>query len=208
MKTMHEIKNLYGKEYVEHFEKSQSPSRLERLIPYIDIKPHHNVADFACGSGMLMAHIAPLVSSYIGVDFSEPFIIAANSKKEALGLNNVRFECSSIQEFCAGHLGEFDVGFAMDFAEHVYNEEWLDILRSMRGSLNKDGRLYLHTPNARFVLEIMKHYNFITKQFPDHIAVRTQEENVHLLKLAGFRVNKVLLLPHYNALRYAAFFNQ
>ena len=44
----------------------------------------------------------------------------------------------------------------------------------------------------------MKARNFIVKQFPEHIAVRTQEENVRLVEKIGFHARAVHLLPHYN----------
>lgn len=200
MKTQDELKELHGREYAENFEKTQSPLRLERLIKYMSISPEDNVVDFGCGSGMLMKHIAPLVNSYVGVDFSEPFIDMACARKASLNISNARFECSSIQDFCRRHRDSFNVAFAMDFSEHVYDEDWLEHLISMRTSLVSGGRLYLHTPNARFFLEIMKKHNLIVRQFPEHVAVRTLEENTSLLKKAGYRVCKAMLMPHYNIL--------
>ena len=68
----------------------------------------------------------------MGVDFSQPFIDAANDKKRQLGIENARFFCSTIKEFCEENKAQFDGGFAMDFSEHVYDEEWLAILQSFR----------------------------------------------------------------------------
>lgn len=202
MKSPQELKELHGVNYVEKFEKEQSQMRLDRLIKYIDLSRAHTVADFACGNGMLMESVAPKVKTYVGVDFSEPFVDAANNKKNKLGIENAEFFCSTIQKFCLEHKDVFDVGFSMDFSEHVYDQEWLEILRSIRNAIKPNGKLYLHTPNAQFFLEIMKNHDFIVKQFPEHIAVRTPEHNIDLLEKAGFRVNKLILLPHYNVLRY------
>ncbi|HMK14521.1 MAG TPA: class I SAM-dependent methyltransferase [Burkholderiales bacterium] len=202
MKTKQELKSLHGKDYADKFEKTNSFLRLERLFEYIELDKDKNVVDFACGSGALMLHVAPKVKSYTGVDFSRYFIDRAVAKKNDFGFDNAYFECSSIQDFCKKHPDTFDIGFAMDFSEHVYDKEWLDTLGSIRNSLTCHGRLYLHTPNARFFLEVMKNNDFFVRQFPQHIAVRTPEENVTLLKKAGFRVHKMFLLPHYNALRF------
>ena len=43
----------------------------------------------------------------------------------------------------------------------------------------------------------MKKHNFIFKQFPDHIAVRSGEGNVRLLKQAGFPKVTVRHIAHY-----------
>lgn len=114
MKSSEELKDLHGKEYAENFAKTQSPRRLERLIKFIHVNNNHNVADFACGNGIPMKHFAPKVKTYLGVDFSQPFIDAANDKKRQLGIENARFFCSTIEEFCEENVAQFDVGFAMD----------------------------------------------------------------------------------------------
>ncbi len=202
MKNLQDLKELYGKHYVDNFETNQSAIRLQNLIKYMNLDEDDRVADFACGNGMLMEHTAHKVKSYVGVDFSEPFIDAANRKKERLGMENAEFFCSAIDSFCQKNQETFDVGFAMDFSEHVYDEQWLEVLRNIRGSLKKHGRLYLHTPNGSFFLEIMKSHNFVMKQSPEHIAVRTTEQNVRILEEAGFSVRTLKLIPHYNVLRF------
>jgi 2-polyprenyl-3-methyl-5-hydroxy-6-metoxy-1,4-benzoquinol methylase len=202
-----ERKKLHGEEYVKYFEKAQSPERLNRLIKYLDLKSNYVIADFACGSGLLLEYVAPKVKHYIGVDFSEIFIKCAKRKKEFLGIKNAEFECSSIQDFCNFNQGSFDVGFAMDFSEHVYEQEWLEILTTIRTSLKENGKLFLHTPNANFFIEIMKSHNFIVKQFPEHVAVRTPEHNIQLLNQAGFSKVKLFLIPHYNVFKYLHLFS-
>jgi len=172
MKTYEELREMHGDEYVMSL-KHLSPMRLERLMKYMTLDSTFSVADFACGNGMLMEFIAPKVKSYIGIDFSEPFIKAANEKKELLSIKNAEFVCSDINEFCRYHQNTFDVGFALDFSEHVYDKEWAQMLRSIRRSIKPKGKLYLHTPNAEFFLEKMKSKNFIFKQYPQHIGVQT-----------------------------------
>jgi len=187
---------------VEAFEKHQSPVRLRRLINYLDLRDTYTVADFGCGNGMLMEHVAPRVNTYVGVDFSEPFIEAARSRKRQLGIKNARFVHCTIEEFCQAHKEEFDVGFAMDLSEHVYDGPWIGILRSISAALKKSGRLYLHTPNADFFLEIMRKHDFIVKHLPEHVAVRTAEHNARLLQEAGFTVKKLRLIAPYTVLKY------
>ena len=206
MKSSEELKEIYDEDYVK-FYKRKSPVRLERLIKYMKVDSTSNVADFACGNSMLMGLIAPKVDSYVGIDFSEPFIRAANEKKERLSIMNAEFTCSDINDFCMRHQNTFDVGFAMDFSEHVYDHEWVQMLISIRKSLKPNGKLYLHTPNAEFFLEKMKNKNFIVEQLSGHIAVRTPEHNTSILREAGFNVTKVWLVPHYNILRLVHLFS-
>ncbi|MBI4843734.1 MAG: class I SAM-dependent methyltransferase [Nitrospirae bacterium] len=200
MKSKETVEQLYGKKYVELY-KQQSPLRLAKLLKYIKLNKTFIVADFACGGGMLMELIAPKVKSYIGIDFSEPSIKAANERKERSLIKNAEFMCADINKFCQNHPNTFDVGFALDFSEHVYDAELAQLLRSIRTSIRPNGKLYLHTPNAEFFLEMMKSRNFIVKQFPEHIAVRTPEQNLSILREAGFKIEHVWLIPHYNILK-------
>ena len=196
-----DLKKLYGKQYVDSFEQKQSKYRLERLIKQMDLKGTYKVADIACGNGMMMPLVADQVGQYVGVDFSEEFIKAAQRKRDSLSIANAQFELSDIVDFCSANKSVFDVVFAMDFAEHVYDKDWARILCAIKECLKPNGKLYLHTPNGDFFLEKMKANNFIVKQFPEHIAVRSQEQNRAILEKCGFRVNTMKLIPHYNILR-------
>jgi 2-polyprenyl-6-hydroxyphenyl methylase/3-demethylubiquinone-9 3-methyltransferase len=202
MKSPEELRQLHGQSYVDQFEKQQSVNRLQRLVSHFDLNRSQRAADFACGNGMIMEYVAPRVKEYVGVDFSTEFIAAANQRKERLKITNAEFVCASIEDFCREQGPTFDVGFAMDFSEHVYDADWLQVLSSIRESLKDGGRLYLHTPNREFFLEIMKDHNFLAKQYVQHIAVRNAEQNVSLLEQAGFKIHRLQLLPHYNVLKY------
>ena len=199
------LNDIYGKEYVEKFSRTQSFYRLRRLVKYVHLAKDFHVIDFACGSGMLLPHLAPDVALYVGVDFSEEFIVEANKRKRSLGIKNAVFYCEDIKYFCENHLESFDCAFAMDFSEHVYDDEWVKILGSIKKSLKPGGSLYLHTPNSLFFLEIMKEHSFILRQFEEHVAVRTPEENINLLKNTGYKIKRVLLIPHYNIFRIVHF---
>jgi 2-polyprenyl-3-methyl-5-hydroxy-6-metoxy-1,4-benzoquinol methylase len=198
-----ELKALYGEEYVRKF-KTQSPRRLARLVPYLSLRPTDTVCDFGCGNGMLLDLVRDRVRHYVGVDFSEAFVGAAWERAKSLGSVDAQFVCSGIADFCASRPSSIDVAFALDFSEHLYDDEWSQILRSIRSVLKPNGRLYLHTPNADFILEMMKARNFILSRQTEHVAVRRAEENCRLLCEAGFSVNEVRVLAHYKSvLRWA-----
>lgn len=204
-KSPAQLREIYGKEYVERYIETHSLYRIERLMKYIDLSSNMIVADFACGNGMLMSLVAPKVASYIGVDFSEEFIREAHQKKQLLGIKNADFFCSDINDFCDKHSESFDCAFAMDFSEHVYDDEWVRILTSMRKSLKTGGHLYVHTPNALFFSEILKDHSLFVHHHPGHVAVRSPDENAQLLVQAGYSIKKILLIPHYNFLRFIHF---
>jgi len=197
-----DLVSLYGEEYVSKFEVNQSPDRLHRLLPLMDLTPQSIVADFACGNGMLMELVAPMVQKYVGVDFSQSFIEAANRKRDRLAIRNASFVCARIEDFCAEYPEYFDVSLVMDASEHIPDGEWTSILSGIRSSMKSGGKLYVHTPNADFFLEIMKSKHFLVRQFREHVAVRTPSQNAEMLYRAGFSRVETILLPHYNFLKY------
>jgi len=154
------------------------------------------VADFGCANGVLLDVIHHRVGRYMGVDFSAEFIAAARERQEKTGIVNASFHCEPIVEFCKQHPRAFDRGFALDFSEHVYDDDFREIAAAIHGSLKPNGRLYMHTPNAEFAVEILKDRG-ILRQHPEHVAVRNAENNIRLLKEANFRDVRVVYLSHY-----------
>jgi cyclopropane fatty-acyl-phospholipid synthase-like methyltransferase len=205
-KAPQELQALHGEDYVREFEKSQDVNRVIRLLQYCALPSNAQIADFGCGNGLLMAALASRVGSYHGVDFSQPFIQAASRRQQRLGIRNASLYCQDITQFCAEHKHQFDAAFALDFSEHVYDDDWLSILRNIHSSLKAGGKFYLHTPNREFVVEALK-ANGIMQQFPEHIAVRTPKHNSDLLRQAGFSTINLRLLPHYNILKVLHWFS-
>lgn len=205
MKSSEEMKALHGSNYVDNFLTLDFSRRIGRIVELMDIAHDAHVVDFGCGDGQFMEHVAPTAASYTGVDFSEEFISRAEARRQRASLDNVRLCCTDIHEFCQQHRTSFHSALAMDISEHVYDDEWLRILRSIRSSLVPGGKLFLHTPNRDYLLERMKEHNFLIRQTPQHVAVRNPEENIRLLSEAGFGRFKVTMLPHYNVLRFLHF---
>jgi len=200
MRSSEELKDFYAGEYVENYARTHTPIRIERLLKHVHLRRDDAVADFACGDGMLMPYVAPRVASYVGVDFSEEFIKKANERRQLLGIQNAEFHTADINAFCDGNQNRFDRAFALDFSEHVYDGQWLEILASIRNALKAGGSLYVHTPNSLFFVEQMKKHSIFLTQAPQHVAVRSPSQNIELLRRAGFRIERVELTAHYNPL--------
>jgi 2-polyprenyl-6-hydroxyphenyl methylase/3-demethylubiquinone-9 3-methyltransferase len=197
-----DLRQYYGRAYARKLEGSQTARRLARLIPAMRLYRDDRLLDFGCGTGRLMPLVAPRVRAYVGVDFSEAMVQVAESRRRRSALANARVTCSSVRDFAASNVAAFDVAVALDVSEHIPDGDWLAALRSIRVSLVEGGRLYLHTPNSAFFVEMLKDRNMLLRQFPEHVAVRTVEANKALLEKAGFTIVRVSLLPHYNVLRY------
>lgn len=204
MKSQSELKAMYNDEkYVAKYE-AKPLSRLRNLFDFMVLSKQFDAVDYACGNGMILEVVKDHVGSYTGVDYSQGLIDAAIKRKDRLKADNARFFCGDIHEFSRQNKAAFDVAFAMDFSEHVLDEDWFKILESIRASLKQGGVLYIHTPNREYVLEIMKAHG-VLKQLPGHIAVRSVEHNEDLLRRAGFQIKRTLLIPHYNVMRYFHF---
>ncbi|MNV15407.1 bifunctional 3-demethylubiquinone-9 3-methyltransferase/ 2-octaprenyl-6-hydroxy phenol methylase [compost metagenome] len=189
------LKGLHSDEYVANYEKKPI-DRLMRLDKYINLSDNDVVVDFACGNAMMLEVLGRRINEYHGVDFSSDMLKAARIRADRLGFHGARFYEEDIIGFSERHLNAFDAGFAMDFSEHVYDEEWVALLKAMRKTLKSGARLYMHTPNACYFIEIMKQKGML-KQFPQHIAVRDVEYNKRLIFEAGFKAVNVKLLSHY-----------
>jgi SAM-dependent methyltransferase len=198
--SRYDRKKLHGDSYVESFKKTKS-ARLERVLQHISLPPGGVVADFGCGSANLLPLLHCNVDKYFGVDFSEDFICTAKKKVFDLSISNAEFYCGAIQDFCLEHQNDFDAVFALDLSEHVYDDEWQEIVLGMHFSLKPGGKVYLHTPNRDFFIELMKAHGIIFRQFPEHIAVRNGDQNATFFIEAGFGDVSLNYLSHYNILR-------
>lgn len=193
-----QLKGFYSTDYVSkyHFEEQKHKRRLKRLLRFMNLGKNDLVFDAGCGNGMLLDYISNKISFYYGVDFSEDFIKFAKNRQEKNKIKNAKFVCGDINIFCQDFENSFDKVFSMDFVEHIYDEDFIEIFSSLFRSLKTGGELYIHTPNGKYFLELFKKKN-ILKQLPEHIAVRTAAECKKLLEKAGFKNIKIIYLPHY-----------
>ena len=141
----HQQLHLHDQGYMDRLLTKESNGRIMQLLKLIELKGDLVVADFACGTGIMLEFLDQKVGEYFGVDFSPSAIKNAEIRKKKLGATNAHFFCDSIQSFCEKNQEKFDIGMAFDFSEHVGDEEWLQILSSIKLSLKKGGN-YIYTP--------------------------------------------------------------
>ena len=212
-----QLKDFYDSNYVSklHLDEEKQKKRLKRLLKFINLEKDDLVLDVGCGNGLLLDYIADKLSFYFGVDFSEDFIKAAKKRQEENKIKNAEFVCKDINIFCKNFRNYFDKIFALDFVEHIYDEDFIEIFTSLHNSLKIGGKLYIHTPNGEYFLEFLKKKNILLKQLPEHIAVKTAIESKTLLEKVGFKNIKIVYLPHYikilsilDFLKYIPFFGK
>jgi cyclopropane fatty-acyl-phospholipid synthase-like methyltransferase len=190
-----QLRAIYDQSYVDQYD-PHAVQRIERLLPFFDLSPDDEVADFGCGNGVLLELIAPRVRAYVGVDFSEEFVRAAERRRDAAGIRNGTFYCGDIVSFCDARPNRFDAAFALDFSEHVYDDQFVRLFRAIHGSLKPGAALYLHTPNAEYFMERLKARGILT-QVEGHVGVRDVRQHERLLRECGFASVQVRYLAHY-----------
>ena len=167
-----ELRAIYGQRYADQYD-PHAVERIQRLLPFFDLSGDEEVADFACGNGVLLELIGPRVRAYAGVDFSDAFVRAAERRREARGIRNGTFYCDEIVAFCTQHPNHFDVGFALDFSEHIYDDQFVRIFSAIRGALKPGAPLYLHTPNREYFVERLRHWGILPQiEGHDHVSLR------------------------------------
>ncbi|MEO0130855.1 MAG: class I SAM-dependent methyltransferase [candidate division WOR-3 bacterium] len=198
IKTNKDIIAFYNIDYVTKFLKGYKKQykRIGNLLFYFDLDKTDIVADFGCGLGVLLDFIHDKIDYYYGIDFCKEFIIRAKERVKKMEIRNASFECDDIREFCKRNKMKFNKAFTLDFSEHICDEDFIPIYTHIFDSLKTGGKLYLHTPNSIYFLEILKRKGFL-KQFPEHVAVRDAEKYRILLTKAGFKKINVQYVPHY-----------
>src|SRR5262245_42740037 len=182
--TDQELLAIYDQDYVDIYDPHAIP-RLRRLLPFLDLSSDDTVVDVGCGNGVLLELIAPLVRDYVGVDFSEPFVREALRRQRERGITKGRFECADIASFCDAHPDSFDAAFAIDFSEHLYDDQFVHIFRAVRRAMKPGAPLYLHTPNAEYFLERFHEWG-ILPPVEGHVGVRDARGHEVLLAQCGF----------------------
>lgn len=199
MKTLsqEELKQFYTGEYVANFSQRDQYEKIAKLLKHISLRQSDVIADFGCGSGLLLDYVSDRVTAYYGVDFSEEFISLARAKAEIKHISNAHFVCDDISHFCQQYPNTFDSAFTLDFSEHIYDEMFISIYTGIRHSLKEKGLLYLHTPNREFIIERLRRRQIFFQPLPEHIAVRSASQYRTLLKQVGFSKIIVQYVPHY-----------
>jgi 2-polyprenyl-6-hydroxyphenyl methylase / 3-demethylubiquinone-9 3-methyltransferase len=190
-----ELRAIYDQSYVDQYD-PHAVQRIRRMLPLFDLSAGDVVADFGCGNGVLLELVAPGVREYVGVDFSEEFVRAAEGRRDAAGIRNGTFHCGDIVSFCEAHPRRFDAAFALDFSEHIYDDQFVRLFRAIHGSLKPGAPLYIHTPNAEYFMERLKARGILT-QVEGHVGVRDAGRHRALLAGCGFTDVHVTYLAHY-----------
>ncbi len=187
---------IHSWDYVKNFPKYENWRISRWLTKYLHFK-WDRILEIWSGNWLLSIELEKEnIESCIWVDFSMDFINEANNNKIKYWLSKSTFIHWDIISISQDYIDYFDKVFAIDFTEHIYDENFVAILNAVYKSLKKWWELIIHTPNKDFFLEILKD-KAILRQEDGHIAVRTWEEYTSILENAWFNNITVHKINHY-----------
>lgn len=190
---------LHSSDYVQEFSDRKQKARVEQLVGHLSLPENAKILDIGCGTGILAELLEGRYTHYTGIDFSREMVAAARGRYT--DHDEREFHCIDALEFLAGKSDKYDAIFLLDISEHVPDDEWAAITKLARPALTATGKVYLHTPNLEFIIELLKHCNWL-RQFPEHIAVRSAAGNRHFFEQAGYSHISIRNLAHYNFLKW------
>ena len=151
----------------------------------------------AAATASLLELIASRVREYVGIDFSEEFIRAAEQRRDARAIGKGTFRCADLVEFAEGHPNHFDAAFALDFSEHLYDDQFLpDLPRHSWRAEAVGVSLSPHTPTPSTFVEHFRQQGLL-KQIEGHVGVRTAGSHQALLVECGFVDVTIRYIAHY-----------
>lgn len=106
------------------------------------VKPTDTIVDFGCGSGIVLASLAPCAQSAIGLDISELSIQAAAKRCPTDHVRLIQTDVAKVplEDNCA------DVVYSLEVLEHVWDPE--TVLKEMIRVLKPGGLLFVTTPHG------------------------------------------------------------
>ena len=165
--------------------------REDNLIDLVRPDGSETLLELGSARGDTSFFFAPRVARVIGLDGEPLALDLARRRARELGLSNVEFVLADAAAFPQIPDASIDVAAAFDFLEHVTDPTLTRMLAEVRRVLKPGGHFVAYTPNREHVVEQLKARNFILKQQPDHIAVRTPGQILGFLSRAGLTLERI-----------------
>jgi ubiquinone/menaquinone biosynthesis C-methylase UbiE len=162
------------------------------------IEPYENqrILDIGCGSGKyatVMSHTAYPTA----IDFSPVAMQAAKQTVREQGKPENAFLIQSRGEVLPFKDGVFDKVTALDFVEHINQQEYHTLLVEIFRVLKPNGMLCIYTPNKTYFVEFVYKLIFGRPYYPQHFGLKTASELTEPMKQIGYQVVGLSSQPNY-----------
>jgi ubiquinone/menaquinone biosynthesis C-methylase UbiE len=203
-KNYYDQSNYYEKnlKLLGNFSSRFQQYRVEKVFQIYTPKKDEIVVDLGCGWGTFCFAAAPLCREVIGVDFSQKSIVLCQDYLSKFKLDNVRFIVAPAQDtklsanFC-------DLIICADLIEHLYPEDFLQVIIECRRLLKPGGKLIIWTPHRGHILEILKNHNIILKKDLSHVDYKSMNYLKEKLEENNFSLKKKYYVEsHLTGLKY------
>jgi len=116
---------------------------------------NERVVDLGSAWGAFSFELAPYCKQTIGVDFSETAAKYCMKRLRSEKLANLSFVCADAQN-TGLKPDSIDSIFCSDLVEHLYPNQFLNMLDECKRILKPKGKLVIWTPHRGHILEKMK----------------------------------------------------
>ena len=151
------------------------------------LKPDDKVLEFACGTGIVTALVAPHVHSIRAIDISDEMVSRAKEKTYTLDLSNVEVTQTDLFDPCLPG-GSFDAVMAFNVLLYVDNFE--EVMQRIK-SLLKPGGMFLSATDCLggnfSKAAVQKFWRSRTGKMP-YVGFFSQKGLIRKIERAGFTV--------------------
>lgn len=146
--------------------RKKSGGRIAFLREYVRAKAGDRILDIGCGPGDVVAYLPNV--NYVGFDFSQEYIKAAQSRYG----DRATFICEKVSTQTLEEHSSFDIVLAMGILHHLNDVEALQLFQLAQTSLKPGGRLLTidpcfiqqQSPFARYIISKDRGQNVRTKE--------------------------------------------
>jgi 2-polyprenyl-3-methyl-5-hydroxy-6-metoxy-1,4-benzoquinol methylase len=134
-----------------------------------------SIIDIGCGAGRMLQFLKMEgYTNTFGIDISEEQVKKAKNKELNVKVHNYF-------DFASTSPQKYDIIFALDFVEHFYRDEMIELFRGINSFLNENGILIIHTPNGDGLFPQHIIYGDLT-----HLTIFNSNSLAQLLRSTGF----------------------
>jgi cyclopropane fatty-acyl-phospholipid synthase-like methyltransferase len=162
--------------------------RLAQVKRVIDPRPGDRIIDLGCGMGAVAHFCSTFGAQAVGVDLSP---VAIGMARELFPQAGLEFHERDVSDLHGIGDGTFDKAVSADLVEHIPQAVFEGMLREAFRVLRSDGVFFIYTPNPAHVIERLKARNWILKQNPTHIDLKSERRIVSTLVETGFWIQEV-----------------
>lgn len=159
------------------------------ILPLLKVDSADRVLDLGCGAGRWAQVIAPFVSHYLGIDFSEPLLEAARAR-----VQKAEFQTMNIAVFEPGKLAvqpPFTLVICSGILAYINDSDVKALFRHVSRITAEQSRLYIREPVAKDRRLTLNRYWSEELQAYYSAVYRTSEDYIDFFKeLNGFRLHR------------------